>query len=87
MVRVFYVFMLSILFFNMLLNLVMPLCLVFIFQHFIMYLCLIVSSFSMQVIGQYEQRQVELGDCACTDEGDEEQCRHSDCEEYEEYSP
>ena len=57
MVRVFYVFMLSILFFNMLLNLVMPLCLVFIFQHFIMSLCLIVSSLSMQVIEQYEQPQ------------------------------
>ena len=41
----------------MLLNLVMPLCLVFIFQYFIMSLCLIVSSFSMQVIEQYEQPQ------------------------------
>ncbi len=41
----------------MLLNLVMPLCLVFIFQHFIMSLCLIVSSLSMQVIEQYEQPQ------------------------------
>jgi hypothetical protein len=40
----------------------------------------------MQVIEQYEQRQGKLQGFAFGDEVDQGQCRHSDYEEYEEYS-